>query len=553
LDTESGQPITDMKLEASMGGLKRTFTGGNETSVLTAKNLEVTLVFNDVDLESLLDGDFEALLESLDMSESSATMEQLTYSVHGVTLTINTISLSLSEEEGITVSASTLTVSGTPNVSPVKNLSVNLSDLEITIEDLSMEDMSIALNGSATLNYMDGSSMSITANDAVLGPMEYGGMTYTEIRSGSVTITTSGGAVDLAQDIAVADGATLTINGDDLEMRSLFLEKGANFTGIVNTYYSFVDVDNGYDLMFNVAYNYGCLPQVTSSSSGTTVMLYPNIGYSKINPWESGVTYTVDASGVATLIEKSGWVEATAEAIDYELVIDGTQQGIYIYDEAIVIEVPEKTGYVFVCYKDNEGEMVGYIMDGYVYFSMPAEDYSLTTVWGLSAEASSSQTVNVSSESVGFENPAAEGTYKFKLSNGIIVEFDSEYMSADMIRFTAEKWNGEWSVNNSQVYSMDLQGAEGVTIYIPVSSDNQTAYHVDQYGRFVQMSGVIVTIDGAKYISFDADSFSFYFVEESKSSNSSSNTMLIVAAIVIIVIAVLLVAYYFMHKKKTST
>lgn len=100
---------------------------------------------------------------------------------------------------------------------------------------------------------------------------------------------------------------------------------------------------------------------------------------------------------------------------------------------------------------------------------------------------------------------------------------------------------------------MDLQGAEGVTIYIPVSSDNQTAYHVDQYGRFVQMSGVIVTIDGAKYISFDADSFSFYFVEEIKSSSSSSNMIFIIVAIVIIVIAVLLVAYYFMHKKKTST
>ncbi len=551
LDTETEEPIADMTLEASMGGLTRTVTEGNETSVLTAKNLDVTLVFNDVDLASLLDGDLDVLLESLDISESSATLEQITYSVHGVTLTIDDVSLILSDN-GITVSAKTLTLNGTPNVTAAKNLSVNLSNIEITMDDLSFENIEMTLNGSATINYMDGSSMSITANNAVIGPMTYGYTTYTEIRSGSVTITTSGGAVDIGQDIAVADGATLTINGDDLQIGSLFLEDGANFTGTVNVDYSFVDVENGYDLAFNITYNSGCLPQVTSNTSGITVKLYPNTGYSAIKPWTSGVTYTVDTSGVATLIEKSGSVEATAEAIDYELMIDGTQQGIYNYDEPVSIAVPVKTGYVFVCYKDNEGEMVGNITEGYVYFTMPAEDYSLTTVWGLLAEASGTQTVNVNSESMAFENPSAEGTYMFKLSNGVIVKFDSSNMSADEIRFTAEKWNGEWSVSNSQVYSMDLQGAKGVTIYIPVSNDNQTVYHVDEYGRFVEISGVIVTMDGAKYVSFDADSFSFYFVEGSNSS-SSNNMILIVAAVIIVVIAILLVAYYFMHKKKTST
>lgn len=549
-NSDSDELVADMTANVSIGDFKRTVSYENEGSVAEIKNLKLVLVFNDVDIMSLMEGNWDVLYESLDAGESSITADQIQYSVHNVTLTAKNLSGSVDDEGTVTLTVSSFTITGNPNVSSAKTISVNLEDIEIVLTEGSLSDVSIGFDGSATINYMDGSSMTMTATDAVISLTDINDNAYFKLESGSVEITTSGGPVDIGMYIAVADGAKLTIKGTDLEVSALYVYEGANIEGTVSTSYYFIDEENGYDLDFSESYFNGCLPQVTYASSGITVEMYPNTGYSAIDPWESGVTYTVDSLGVATVTGKLGAVTATATEIEYTLTIDGVVYGAYVYGESVDIEIPVEAGAVFICYKDAAGKTIGNIYDNTVYFYMPAEDYSITTVWGSTAEASAEETVAVDNESFAFGMPTEEGTYMFKLSNGVIVEFDSYYMYSDVIRFTAEKWNEKWSVENAQVYSMDLIGANGVTVYIPVSMNNPTVYHVDEYGRTVEVFSEKVTIDGVEYAVFDADEFSFYFVADN--STSSNNTLWAIAAAIVVIVVVVAVAAYYMHKKKAS-
>ncbi|UAL07258.1 MAG: hypothetical protein KRP56_05305 [Candidatus Methanogranum gryphiswaldense] len=549
-DSESSEYVADMTANVSIGDFKRTISYENEGSVTEIKNLKLVLVFNDVDIMSLMEGDWTVLYNSLDVGESSITADQIQYSVHNVTLTAKNLSGSVDAEDTITLKASSFTMTGNPDVSSAKTISVNLKDIEIVLTGSSLSELSIEFSGSTTINYMDGSSMTVSATDAVISLVDIDDVTYFELESGSVEITTSGGPVDIGMYIAVADGAELTMKGTDLEVSALYVYEGADIEGAISTSYYFVDEENGYDLDFSESYYNGCLPQITYTSSEITVEMYPNTGYSVIDPYESGVTYTVDSLGVATVTGKLGAVTATATAIEYALIIDGTQYGLYTYGELVELDIPVIAGAEFICYKDTTGKTIGNIYDDTVYFYMPAEDYSITTVWGNLVEASAEETVVVDNESFAFGMPTEEGTYMFKLSNGVMVEIEYYSMDSEVIRFTAEKWNEKWSVENAQVYSMDLIGAYDATVYIPVSMDNPTVYHVDEYGRIVEVFSERITIDGVEYAVFDADEFSFYFVADNQTSNN--NTLWAIAAAIVVIVVVVGIAAYYMHKKKAS-
>jgi hypothetical protein len=310
--------------------------------------------------------------------------------------------------------------------------------------------------------------------------------------------------------------------GTYLECKNVILD-GGKISGTVQ-FYRLITSDINLS-----SSNFNTMSRATFDGDKVSVKIIPKEGFI-LKESETGVKYTLNADGTATVTEFFGTISPATEAKKYKIFVDDNLIGEV--GKGIRARLPSVDG------------VVGYVSDsGSTYRSsilMPAHDVKLKSVYG---DDLGILTKDVKLDKDGFRCQSSEDSksYRITLKSGVIFEISSKSSISVAQASELKNYDGP-----GKAYGIYANG--GAKLFIPVDGfNNPTVYHVGEHGKKVDMNPVQVTIDGKKYLQIETTDYSQYAVMELGSGSGSGVSTYVIAIVVVILAMAVLV---FLLKKK---
>lgn len=389
------------------------------------------------------------------------------------------------------------------------------------------------------------------------------------IDEGTVTITD----FDLSALPSLTMSKGTTLNSTNCKIRQLYAEEGATLNGDISIYPSMgglIDCKGLYNLSFSIG-SYGFIANFDLDEKNAT--LTPTTGFTAIKSWVSGVKYTVDDNGVATLSEFEGEVNAQAVSVLFTFIYGEIEKKVG-YGEGVSLDEPaERTGYQFVGWDDGST-----VFNNNTYV-MPARDVKLTEVWSniISADdvkisgdntvaISGSESVTIYSDGIDKIQELGAETVEIGLDAGIfstpaenLIIFgnfglsmtqETVFDNKAMKKAAEGNYVVEVLINEGSVTQFDKQ----VRLYFELpdgwnTEDIQVASLEDNGRIHDDFDEEYETIDGKDYVAVWTNHCSYYMLSGSGEQSYNENTALVIAMVVIVVLALAAAAYCAIGRK----